>query len=163
MKERLKLSQDAAKAKQEAADLKAKAGKVVGTPSKDEQARALRLLKDTYKDVTVKGDLVLAADDLAGISKGIRAKNPGIDPSAADGMALEEVKKKFQPVAEAYEVLGMKVRNAQVEYRRQASAGAKAPRDLVPAGSREIGANYTLKNGKVGKWTGQGFELQGAP
>jgi hypothetical protein len=132
-----------------------KAGADVGAPTKGETDLAVRLLSDEYKEAKLPpAELSRAADDIASRAKAIRKANPGLDAATSTAQAFEEFKPGFATTAKAWYELG----GASTTYKRKTGNTTPQPLPATEAGY-VVGQTYTLRNGKPGKWTGQGFTL----
>jgi hypothetical protein len=66
-------------------------GKIVGAPSKDEQAESMRMISTEYPNLPSE-EVGNMSYGLAARAKAIRTANPGIDAESAMGQALQEMK-----------------------------------------------------------------------
>ena len=135
---------------------KVKEGKDVGTPTPGEIAQAARTITAEYKDTLPAADVNMAAYDIAARAKALRKANPGIDAGRSIQQAMDEAKPSFQTTVKA--VTGLKALDDMLGKKGTAYKGGTPAPVPVDKKSWVVGKDYTLENGIVGTWTGQGFK-----
>jgi hypothetical protein len=126
-------------------------GKIVGTPTKDEQSEVMRLLSTEYPNLP-SDEIGNMTYSLASRAKAIRTANPGLDAESAMQQAVQEMKITNPPstLDKAYSVAKTLLGEGDIT----------SPMTLPPDRAKLIVGKYYLGKGGVGKYLGDGkFEV----
>lgn len=133
-------------------------GKAVSGPAKAEVDQAARLVKGDFKDLP-DSDYLNAAYEVAAEAKALRRANPALDANTAIQQAYLKAKSRgdFKEIEEK----GI-LRSTR---KTQFTGGGRSPETAlsIPDDRSKLvkGRYYTGQGGRIGKWTGDGFELSG--